>query len=57
MQHKKVRTFAEYMADDDRVTQEEREKIFLEAEQIGKINGGVSDDKGRDTCDDSSERQ
>ncbi|MCD8023602.1 MAG: helix-turn-helix transcriptional regulator [Lachnospiraceae bacterium] len=34
---KKVGTFAEYMADDERVTQEEREKIAFEVDLIGKM--------------------
>lgn len=34
---KKVRTFSEYMADNERVTPLEREKINFEVELIGKM--------------------
>lgn len=34
---KEVNTFAEYMADESRVTPEERQKINFEAELIGKM--------------------
>jgi len=34
---KKINTFAEYMADNDRVTEEERQKIQFEVMLIGKM--------------------